>query len=319
MTRATLCAPVVFVHGIGSHREATSMCAEWTESLTDGMVLAGHGRLARNVRLGGDTRMAYYRDLFLGQNRQGSTGNQMDELEAALLATVLRSLVDQMLAQASDTTEQVLLARAQSQLKSIGEVQGIGNIARRCINAATTLMQVRPWRQAGAWATSRAMLGDLRQVTRYLCRGEPDINGRTLDQRIRDRVLEALTPDAVVLAHSLGSVVAIEALQEYMSPVRLFVTFGSPLGMRTVILPHLRPQPPTTPDSTRFWLNLWDKDDILAGRPYLKEDFRPNRSGVQPTSQRVDSDGMWVHPANYYLSQPGLAGPVAEAMKIDPL
>ena len=48
----------------------------------------------------------------------------------------------------------------------------------------------------------------------------------------------------VLLAHSLGSVVAYEALcADGNATVELFVTLGSPLAMRQVIFDRLRPAP----------------------------------------------------------------------------
>jgi hypothetical protein len=94
--------------------------------------------------------------------------------------------------------------------------------------------------------------------------------------------------------------------------VPLFVTLGSPLGMRTVVWPRLFPQPPSTPPGVRRWLNFWDRDDIIVARPQL--DVRANAHGVEPVSERIDSDGVWIHTATKYLAQPGVAGPIAEAL-----
>ncbi|WP_327400328.1 hypothetical protein [Streptomyces sp. NBC_01288] len=86
--------------------------------------------------------------------------------------------------------------------------------------------------------------------------------------------------------------------------------------MRTVVRPRLRPQPPATPDCVERWLNLWDRDDIIAPRPWLERDVLPNAGGCLPVSDRVDSDGIWVHTATKYLAQASVAGPVVEAMRL---
>jgi pimeloyl-ACP methyl ester carboxylesterase len=62
---------------------------------------------------------------------------------------------------------------------------------------------------------------------------------------------------AVVIAHSLGSVVGFEMLHEYRGTVPLWVTLGSPLALRAVVWPRLRPTPPATPDAVQRWLNYW--------------------------------------------------------------
>lgn len=159
------------------------------------------------------------------------------------------------------------------------------------------------------------MVGHLSQVARYLARGEPGADGSGLDRRIRARIAEAVGDGpAVVVAHSLGSVVALEALHELASPVPLFVTIGSPIGMRTAVWPRLVPRPPAVPEGVGGWLNFWDRDDILAVRPLLERDVRANARGVAPKSRRVDSDGAWVHSAGKYLAQPAVAGPVAQTL-----
>jgi pimeloyl-ACP methyl ester carboxylesterase len=160
------------------------------------------------------------------------------------------------------------------------------------------------------------LLGDLAQVGRYLSRGEPDCNGDPLDARIRRRVTDAIQGDgpAVVVAHSLGSVVALEALLETPHEVSAFVTLGSPIAMRTVVLPRLRPAPPSTPRLVDCWLNFWDRDDLVAARPLLEGDIKANDAGVAPKSCRVDSNGLWVHTATKYLAQAAVAGRIIEAL-----
>ena len=119
----------------------------------------------------------------------------------------------------------------------------------------------------------------------------------------------------MVVAHSLGAVVSYETLHEHSGDVPLWVTLGSPLGMRGVVWPKLRPRPPATPPTVRRWLNFWDRDDIIIARPDLEKKMTPNAADVRPDSNRVDSDGVWVHNAVKYLAQPGVAGPVIEALQ----
>ncbi|MET9446746.1 alpha/beta hydrolase [Streptomyces cinerochromogenes] len=71
----------------------------------------------------------------------------------------------------------------------------------------------------------RAMVFDLKQVHRYLT--DPDRRAQE-----RQRVLDAVTEDTrVVIAHSLGSVVAYEALCARPGHrVRALITIGSPPG-----------------------------------------------------------------------------------------
>ena len=119
----------------------------------------------------------------------------------------------------------------------------------------------------------------------------------------------------MVVAHSLGTVVSFETLHEHTGDIPLWVTLGSPLALRSVVWPKLRPEPRTTPPQVRRWLNYWDRDDIVATRPILENSFLPNADGVLPDSYRVDSDGVRVHAAVKYLAKADVAGPVVEALQ----
>jgi pimeloyl-ACP methyl ester carboxylesterase len=119
----------------------------------------------------------------------------------------------------------------------------------------------------------------------------------------------------VVVAHSLGTVVAFEALHGYGGPVELLVTLGSPLATGAAVLQRVRPRPARTPEAVGRWLNFWDRDDIVVARPRVQQWMLPSFSGVAPVTDRVDSDGVWVHTATKYLRQPAVAGPIIEVLK----
>ncbi|POX58670.1 hypothetical protein C3492_36205 [Streptomyces sp. Ru62] len=120
----------------------------------------------------------------------------------------------------------------------------------------------------------RFLLGVLRQVRRYF--GE-DV--------VRERAVEAVAarvgPDTTVLVgHSLGSVVAYEALCAHPEwPVRTLVTLGSPLGMPSLVFDRLRPAPRHGrghwPGGLAHWTNLADKHDVVASVKQLADLFPP--------------------------------------------
>jgi hypothetical protein len=71
---------------------------------------------------------------------------------------------------------------------------------------------------------------------------------------------------AIVIAHSLGSVVAYETLWAYpQQQVDLLITVGSPLAMPGVVRPRLRPVTvDRRPPGVRRWVNLADVGDLVA-------------------------------------------------------
>ncbi|MEV7521408.1 hypothetical protein [Streptomyces sp. NPDC091371] len=318
-------ARVVFVHGIGGPRDPAGELEQWSTALAAGMSAAGHADQAERLMAGtpGSRAFAYYGDLFTAPGAQGDgawspTGEEADIL-AGLLGDVVASLVEENDAETDPDrrrAERRVLEHARAQLAEGTQAQGSGQILRKALDVATTLLALRPWRSVGTWVAPKLMVRELAQVARYLARGEDQAGGGSLDERIRARVLDAIGDGpSLVVAHSLGSVVAMEALHEHAGEVPLFVTLGSPISTRAAVWPRLRPHPPAAPACVGNWLNFWDRDDLIAVRPRLERDVVPNAAGVVPESRRVDSDGVWVHPAQKYLAQPALAGPVAAALR----
>ncbi|TYR65938.1 alpha/beta hydrolase [Streptomyces parvus] len=310
---------LVFVHGIGGPRDAAAERETLLRALGDGARAAGHSRLAAKLLDGSgvDTRFAYYGDLFADpREAQGAAVQGQKDDETELLGALLLDAVDERLADVPDAHETRVLRRARVQLAPEGESQGTGNAVRQVLNAANTLMALPGLRRVGGWVSGAVMLHHLGQVKRYLAR-EEDEDGLGIDRRIRDRVARELDPDGatVVVAHSLGTVVTFETLHHHPGPVPLFVTLGSPMGMRTAVRPRMRPQPLRVPAAVGSWLNFWDRDDFIVGQPRLERCVAANDAAVLPVSRRVDSDGVWAHPAVKYLAQPGVAGPVAEAIE----
>lgn len=306
---------LVFVHGIGRPSDPDSRLLTWSRALAEGCVAAGHSRFAQRLASnpGQAVALGYYADLFTESGGQGSQPADIDDAEFEILSRFLTEIIEEQLSDEPDEEVRDAMERALLQLTAAGQPQGPGQAARRTINALTTILSAPPLRGARRWADGRLMFGDLAQVARYLGRGEADAAPSTLDERIRARISEAVGDGpAVVVAHSLGSVVAVEALHRHTAEVPLLATLGSPIAMRSVVWPKLRPQPPQTPERVGRWLNFWDRDDVIVARPRLERDIRPNSAGVLPASSRVDSDGLWTHSVVKYLRQPAVAGPIAE-------
>jgi hypothetical protein len=121
--------------------------------------------------------------------------------------------------------------------------------------------------QAAEWlarafgpATRLFALAFCRELHAYL---DTPVSRAAARQAVADAIAEH-RPD-VVVAHSLGSVVAYESLwaqQEH--EVGLLVTLGSPLAMPKVVLDHLQPSDQSRPPQVRRWVNLADVSDIVA-------------------------------------------------------
>jgi alpha-beta hydrolase superfamily lysophospholipase len=144
------------------------------------------------------------------------------------------------------------------------------------------------------------MLFDLQQVRRYMT--DPQVRQAALD-----RVAAGIGEDTrVVAGHSLGSVVAYEALCANPEwPVQALVTLGPPLGIRNLIFDRLVPAPAarasggmqgTWPGGVRSWVNVADVGDVVA----LVKDLRP-LFGDQVACYLVHN-GSHAHDVRPYLT-----------------
>jgi hypothetical protein len=124
-----------------------------------------------------------------------------------------------------------------------------------------------------------------------------DANGRRTDQ---DREL-------VVVAHSLGSVVALEALWQWQGgSVDLLVTIGSPLSIGGVHT-RLKKSPPGWPPRLRRWVNVADRDDMVALHGAIDRSNLFERTSEADPSARADVLNI-LDVKNHMQNHHGIAG-----------
>lgn len=268
-------ARIVGVHGIAQqHKAATVLAQEWEPALRGGVANAG-GALEP-----GSLACAFYGDLFrpTGHVRGGGEVGP-DDLESSdvdLLAEMWK------VAAARDTEGRIPPVNA--------EFRGPGFVHRALAALAGSRFLVG--------LAERALLGALVQVRRYM--HEPELR-----RAARAEVDAVVSEDTrVLIGHSLGSVVAYEALHEYgASPkwaqVQTLVTLGSPLGIPNLIFHRLDPGPEEgvapQPRVAR-WTNISDDSDIVA----LVENLDPLFAG-EVLDVAVDN-GAKVHDISPYLT-----------------
>jgi hypothetical protein len=271
-------ARVVLVHGIGQQYSGEeSVLADWLPALRDGL-----GRAEAPWRIGGDeVAAAFYGDLFRPPGRRLGAG---DPLYTA--ADVAPGLEEDLLrawwAEAAATDPGVAGPDARTLARAPGSVQA----ALRALSGSRFF----------AGLAIRVMVADLKQVARYF--SEPALRACA-----RSRVSALVDPDtAVVVGHSLGSVVAYEALCSLPGHgVRALVTLGSPLGIRALITERLAPPPtggagvwPGGPDLA--WTNVADHGDVVALVKDLRAAFGPRVKGY------VVCNGSHAHAVTRYLT-----------------
>lgn len=196
--------------------------------------------------------------------RQALTPGIEVDLQVAYYAQHLAMEVAQggdELAQLEPAAEQLVMAWVKALGATTGERQGrIG----------------APVRQAVDWIARRYSL-DHRFVHMLVTRFAKEVHQYLNFPACRKAVRDAVTAEIctyspnIIIAHSLGSVVAYEALSGYPGKdisVDLLLTIGSPLAMPGVIFERLEPVPKDgrgqCPPNVNRWVNIADPGDFIA-------------------------------------------------------
>ncbi|MGW4770955.1 hypothetical protein ACWEO2_23310 [Nocardia sp. NPDC004278] len=304
-------AAIVLVHGIAQEQYGADLLeAQWLPALAAGVRTAGYGELAdqlwRASRPGAlEVRMAFYGNAFLAPGAQGGSG-PVGDADGELTERIAEAWLATAAGQAADQRDRLEAQRYldNSALGAEG-AQGIGRKARPAANALTKLKWFAPF---GFGMAAKFVNRSLAQVSRYL-------SEEAVREHAQRQVLDLIGPQTrLVIGHSLGSVVAYEALHRTQQPVAL-ITLGSPLALQSIIYPLLRPQPPTVPAALTRWENLADRDDIVAAHLDLAPYFppAPGRDVVPTTHPELDN-GASPHDAAHYLTKKSVGRIIAESL-----
>jgi hypothetical protein len=277
---------IVGVHGIAQQVKGPEvLSAAWLPALRDGLALAGAKRI-------GDAEFgcAFYGDLF---RKKGTRALAPPPLTAADVASDQeRELVALWWQEAARVDAQVTPPGAKTRARTPMVVQ----------RALNNLLKAKFF----AGLSERALIWDLKQVTSYL-------HDPSMRVKIRARVDALIGPETrVVVAHSLGSVVAYEVLAARpRSMVRTLVTLGSPLGIPRLVFDRLQPPPVAQrgvwPRVER-WFNIADAGDIVALEKKLSTRFGPDVTDIL-----VDNESQ-AHDVERYLTARETGGAIASGL-----
>jgi len=276
---------VVGVHGVRNLRQTDSVAASaelsaiWSAHLARGM--------AATV-IQDDVSVAYYADILnLARRRDGAQGAEpdLDSLDAA----ETRALVSWALAcgVTADSSQGYVTAPLKWLVSAVADRFGLDRALARLFIAAF-----------------------FREVATYM----NDEEARSAAQTAVAEQLERHAP-SIVIAHSLGSVVAYETLWNHdHPPIDVLVTVGSPLALPDLIFDRLTPKPGADrgakPPNVVTWINLADPGDVIAVPPYLSRKF----DGLDVDA--VSSIGAFkFHAVGGYLEHPAVATAIASHLK----
>lgn len=276
-------ARIIGVHGVGHQfKGENTLRDDWLPAIKDGL-----SRTGRQLPSDEDFVCAFYGNLFRPAGKAAidpplDASDVREDWEREMLALWWR--------EAARVNPIVRGPDAHTKVRT-------PDIVQRALNA----LSQSPF---FAGLAERALISDLKQVSRYL--NEPDI--RREARASIERVIRSDT--RVIVAHSLGSVVAYEALCAHPEwPVQIFVTIGSPLGISNLIFNKLDPLPLNGlgkwPSGVTHWINIADEGDIVALVKQLASRFGPNVTDL------IVNNGAKAHDALPYLTSTELGNAVA--------
>jgi hypothetical protein len=284
----------VAVHGINNtYAGPRLMAGDWVRALLDGVELGGEAGLLT----ADDVGCVFYGDVFrrpgrmLGDDELAwlTADDVTDEDDAQLLADWWRAAAE---------VDQAVVPPGR---RTLGVTAGV-QAALAALSCSRFL----------AGTTERLLIFWLQQVRKYFTRTD-------IRDRIQQRLVDAVESDTdVIVAHSLGSVVAYEALCAHPEwQVTGLVTLGSPLAIRNVILDRLTPTPQQVdgrwraawPGSIRSWTNIADRADFVTLVKRLRPVF-----GDHVVDVEIDN-GARMHQVSRYLTAAETGAAIAAACR----
>jgi hypothetical protein len=282
-------ASIVVVHGIAQQFLGPRVLqGNLAAALADGVGLAGGPALAI-----GDIAIAFYGDVFRRPGTKDVGWPDGGGVEDAWSTELIMRWWEASAAAEPDLVEPPGASEVPVKTRTPRSVQ-------RALHA----MARSRWL---AKTGERLLTGTLAQARTYL----HDAQIRTYAQQT---MAALITPETrVVVAHSLGSVVAYETLCMLPPVPRLtFVTLGSPLGIPNLFFDRLHPAPENGvgrfPACVTAWTNVCDVYDIIA----LVKDLGPLFPGV--VDHRIDN-GWRAHELVHHLTAKEVGAAVAAGLE----
>jgi hypothetical protein len=149
-------------------------------------------------------------------------------------------------------------------------------------------------------------------------------DGKPAKELIRKRLWHVLQKhrrkQILLIAHSMGSIIAYEVLWKNPNEVKLdtLVTIGSPLGQpfvkgkiaQELNGPNANMADLKTPSNiTRKWYNLSDLEDKVAINYNLEDDYGRNEMGISPKDKIIFNNYIYDHKRNPHKSYGYLRSP----------
>lgn len=250
---------LVFVHGRAQHgKDAAALKEEWILSLKAGLAKSG---LTLPI-LDDEIRFPYYGDTLDQMVKGASVDDAVDIVVRGLPQSAgeeefFKEYLDELKA-----TANISDAEVEGALRSLPLQRGPLNWG--WVQAILTVLD-----KSVPFASGAGVALFTNDVFQYLHRS--DLRA-VMDNGVRSAFVPG--SEAVVVSHSLGTVVAYNVLnnepQQSGMKVPWFVTLGSPLAIRAV---KRQLQPVSHPKIVGHWFNAMDERDVVSLYPLTSDHF----------------------------------------------
>lgn len=286
---------MVLVHGINQQgKSATRILDDWLTVLRATYAEHGPDPLGRLSRI----EAAFY-------------GDTLESLSSA-------KVQDQAIALGAEEADDDFDEFAVKALEEMALRMGITRDRIQAEAATTVVAQGagihKKWLKAIARAVERVSPWKGTLALRVLGQAHAYIRNQHVHDEVNKRVRPLFEDDepAIVVAHSLGTIVAYSLLREFGREGRprqspLLVTLGSPLGIDSVRRGFAQPR--NRPDHVQRWFNGADPEDFVALRGEL-DGYGPEVENFPDFENGHDDP----HSISGYLGDPRVARAIAQAI-----
>ena len=300
---------------------------EWLAGLAKGMTLAGRPKVGADA-----VYFPYYGNVLADAiAKHVKAGGRTPELEGTTIEAQAATTTDDMVLDAAAELGFVASRRLEQSEPEVADAARDVEKSRAAGEEASwgDLLKPKVVREALRFLSDKTGAPQL-IITQFLSDVAYYLEDDTMREEVQAVVSESLAKitadghsDVVVIGHSLGSCVAYDALQRYSGSarVRLLVTAGSPDGYAVVkrnlwggtegAAERGIPSVVNPVSGPLRWLNVFDEHDVVALVHPLGPLFAAGSDAMRDERTQNPSD---PHSIQDYLSDPDVAGPIADAL-----